>query len=178
MVHYHLGYYWLKKGRRGGGRECFRAAGRMSPDYCFPFRLESIDVLRSAMAHNPATPARPTTWETCCMTFSPRPPCGRGNEPGISTASGRSCIATSAGLTPTPKHDNTKAIASLETAVACDPRDPRLYAELDTLYDAVNANLQKRLALLERNHAAVVRRDDALLREISLLILFERYDRR
>ena len=37
--------------------------------------------------------------------------------------------------------------------------------------------LQKRLALLERNHAAVARSDDALLREISLLIVLGHYDR-
>ncbi len=61
--------------------------------------------------------------------------------------------------------------------MACDPQDPRQYAELDALYDTVNADLEKRLALLERNHATVARRDDALLREISLLILVGRYER-
>ncbi len=75
------------------------------------------------------------------------------------------------------EHDNAKAIASLESAVACNRQDPRVFAELDTLYDSVNADLTKRLSLLERNHEVVARRDDALLREISLLILLGRYDR-
>ncbi len=37
--------------------------------------------------------------------------------------------------------------------------------------------LQKRLALLEKNHATLLQRDDALLREITLDILAGKYDR-
>jgi tetratricopeptide (TPR) repeat protein len=61
-------------------------------------------------------------------------------------------------------------VASLEKAVAANPRDARLFYEHDVLYEQSGAPLDKRLALLERNHGAVARRDDALSREISLLI--------
>ena len=86
-------------------------------------------------------------------------------------------VAVDAKLVNTLPFTADKAVASLEQAVACDPRDPKLYAELDTLYEAVNADPQQRLARLEQNHATVAQRDDALLREISLLILLARYDR-
>ena len=59
MVHYDLGYYFEKQGNAKKAEEHFRLASRMSPDYCFPFRLESIVVLRRAMERNPADARAP-----------------------------------------------------------------------------------------------------------------------
>jgi tetratricopeptide (TPR) repeat protein len=73
--------------------------------------------------------------------------------------------------------DIGKAIASLEQAIACDALDPKFYAELDALYEAGNVDPQKRLALLEKNHAVVAQRDEGLLREITLHMLAGNYDR-
>ena len=75
------------------------------------------------------------------------------------------------------EHDTRKAAASLEKAVACDPNDPKLFAEFDELEESLNQDPRKRLDLLEKHHDAVVRRDDSLLREISLGVLLGRYDR-
>jgi tetratricopeptide (TPR) repeat protein len=68
-------------------------------------------------------------------------------------------------------------VASLEKAVACDPRDPRLYAELDAASEAAGVDPMKRLVVLEKNHQVVAERDDALLREITLDLLAAKYDR-
>jgi len=177
MIHYHLGYYWLKNGRRQEAEEAFRVAGQMSPDYCFPCCLESIGVLRVAMAHNPRD-AR-AAYYLGNLLYDIQPEAATRAWERARDLDGRwAAVHRNLGWAYAhAEHDNAKAVASLETAVACDPHDPRLYAELDVLYDAVNADLQKRLALLERNHVTVARRDDALLREISLLILLADYDR-
>ena len=177
MIHYYLGYYWLKKGRRQEAGECLRVASQMSPDYCFPFRLESIDVLRSAMAHNPRDARAACYLGNLLYDIQPEAAV-RAWERARDLDGNWATVHRNLGLAyARAEHDNAKAIASLETAVACDPQEPRLYAELDALYDAGNADLQKRLTLLERNQATVARRDDALLREISLLILLGHYDR-
>jgi tetratricopeptide (TPR) repeat protein len=167
----------LKNGRRQEAEEAFRVAGQMSPDYCFPYCLESIDVLRVAMALNPRD-AR-AAYYLGNLLYDIQPEAATRAWERARDLDGRwAAVHRNLGWAYAhAEHDNAKAVASLETAVACDPHDPRLYAELDLLYDAVNADLQKRLALLERNHATVARRDDALLREISLLILLGRYDR-
>ena len=54
--------------------------------------------------------------------------------------------------------------------------DPRLYTELDELYELGNADPAKRMALLEKNHATVVKRNDSYLREIMVQVLAGRYD--
>jgi tetratricopeptide (TPR) repeat protein len=60
--------------------------------------------------------------------------------------------------------------------VACNSRDPRLYVELDRLYEVGNAPLDKRLALLENNRDTVVTRNDSFLRQITVQVLAGRYD--
>jgi len=177
MIYYHLGYCRLKQGRRQEADEAFRTAAQMSPDYCFPFCLESIEVLRIAMAHNPRD-AR-AAYYLGNLLYDIQPDAATRSWEQARAIHGKwAAVHRNLGWAYAhAEHDNAKAIASLETAVACDPHDPRLYTELDVLYDAVNADLQKRLTLLERNHDTIAQRDDALLREISLLILLGHYDR-
>ncbi|GAG28414.1 unnamed protein product, partial [marine sediment metagenome] len=53
MLYYYLGRYYDRKGERERASGCLARAGEMPADYCFPFRLESIDVLRTASERNP-----------------------------------------------------------------------------------------------------------------------------
>ena len=59
MVNYYLGYLNQKNGNAKKASEYYRKAGKMPPDYCFPFRTETIDVLRSAMDNNPSDALAP-----------------------------------------------------------------------------------------------------------------------
>src|ERR1039458_3039105 len=52
MVYYWLGYLNEKAGRAQEAARCYELARQMPADYCFPFRVESIDVLNHAMEHN------------------------------------------------------------------------------------------------------------------------------
>jgi len=74
------------------------------------------------------------------------------------------------------EEDISKAIVSYEKAIACNGKDPRLYMELDNLYELGNVSAQKRLALLEENHDTAIKRNDSFLREIMVLVLAGRYD--
>jgi tetratricopeptide (TPR) repeat protein len=65
----------------------------------------------------------------------------------------------------------------MEKAIALNPEDPRLYYEMDTLYEAAGWDPKKRLDFLARNHEVVVQRDDAAIREIVLHIQLGNCDR-
>ena len=54
MVYYYLGFYTRFTGNREKSLDYFRMASQMPLEYCFPFRLESIDVLQAAIADNPS----------------------------------------------------------------------------------------------------------------------------
>jgi tetratricopeptide (TPR) repeat protein len=74
------------------------------------------------------------------------------------------------------ENDVPKAIAAMEKAIACDNSDPRLFYELDVLYEAGGVSPEKRLALLEENRPTVAQRDDALSRLIALYVRAGQYD--
>jgi tetratricopeptide (TPR) repeat protein len=61
-----------------------------------------------------------------------------------------------------------KAISYLEKAVALPDSYPDHFAELDSLYQASSAPVEKRLALLEQHQSAVVQKDEGLAALIGL----------
>jgi tetratricopeptide (TPR) repeat protein len=61
-----------------------------------------------------------------------------------------------------------KAISYLEKAVALPNPYPDHFAELDSLYQAAGAPVEKRLALLEQNQSVVIQKDEGLAALISL----------
>jgi tetratricopeptide (TPR) repeat protein len=75
------------------------------------------------------------------------------------------------------RQEAVKGIASLEAAVAANPKDPRYFYELDSLYEAGGVAHARRLEMLEKHHATVVQRADALLREVGLYILTGNYQK-
>ncbi len=177
MVYYYLGYFYEKKGNAEKASECYRTAGKMPPDYCFPFRLEAMDVLSSATNHNPSDALAPYYLGNLLYDNQPE----RAIKEWEKSQDMDDTFATvhrNLGLVYARTENNIpKAIASLEKAVACDKKDPRVYYELDLLYEAGGVSPDKRLKLLEDNHSTVIKRDDALSREITLYVLLEQYDR-
>jgi len=68
------------------------------------------------------------------------------------------------------KSDLPAAVASLEKAVALNPKDARFHYELDVLYEAAGTEAGKRLARLTKAHEVVSTNDNALAREVDLLV--------
>jgi len=176
MVHYYLGYYYLQKGDKFEASKYFSSAAKMPTDYCFPFRAESIDVLNSAISHSPSD-ARAYYYLGNLLYDLQSQEAIRCWEKARDIDGSFAIVHRNLGWAYNrSEKDIQKAIASYEKAVACNPADARLYAELDQLYETGNISPSKRLALLERNHETVVKRNDSFLREIMVLVLAGRYD--
>jgi tetratricopeptide (TPR) repeat protein len=177
LVHYHLGYYLEQKGVGQKANEHYRLGAETPPDYCFPFQWESAEVLQHAMKQNPKDAKAPYYLGNLLFDLQPK----KAIEAWERSRALRGSFATvhrNLGLAYAQvENDLPKAMASLQKAVACDPRDPRLFAELDAVSEAAGVAPEKRLALLEQNHQIVAERDDALLREIVLHILVGKCDR-
>jgi len=176
MVFYYLGYFYQQKGNDTGASKYFSLAAKMPTDYCFPFRLESIEILNAAIKQNPSDAH--SYYYLGNLLYDPQP------EEAIKLwEKSRELDGTFAivhrnlgwGYHRT-KQNIPKAIASYERAAACNGEDPQLYVELDRLYEVGNVSIHKRLALLEKNHKTVIKRNDSFLREIMVLVLVGRYD--
>ena len=176
MVDYYLGYFWGEKGDRARQAEHLQKASAANPRYVFPFRLESITVLKRAADLNRADARAP--YYLGNLLFDEQPAAAlkeweksRALEARFATVHRNLAIAYQQ-----VERDLGKAVASMEKAVECDPSDARLFYELDVLYERIGAAHDKRIATLEKNRTTVEKRDDALSRLVLVYVQAGRYD--
>ncbi len=176
LVHYYVGYAYEQKGDRHAAENYYKQAAAMPSDFCFPFRLETREILNAALQVNPSDshayyylgnllfelqPEKAVELWEISRTMNDRFATVHRN---LGWAYYRN------------ENDIPKAVASYEKAVACDTNDPRLFYELDVLYELGNAAPARRLALLEKNHDVVRRQKESFVREIAVLVLNGKYD--
>ena len=178
MVYYYLGYFAAQMGRQPQAADYYRLATKMPPEYVFPFQSEAIDVLRHAMKSNPSDARAPYYLGNLLFDWQPEEAvklweASAALDPSFPIVHRNLGIAWS----HRPAGNSLdKAIASLEKAVSLQPKYPIHFAELDQLYETAGVAPEKRLALLESNQAVVVRRDDAVNREVGLKVAMGKYD--
>lgn len=177
MVHYYLGYSCGQKGDVAKASKYFASAAQMPAEYCFPFRAESIEVLNAAIRHNPSDARAYYYLGNLLYDLQPEQAVKLWEKSRQTDDSFATVHRNLGWAYYRSEKDIPKAVASYEKAVACNGKDPRLYVELDSLYEAGNVSLERRLALLENNHETVVQRNDSFLREITVLVLVGRYDK-
>ena len=144
----------------------------------FPFQWEIIPVLREAIQQDPQNARAACDLGNLLFDWQPDEALKLWEQSAKldpSFAIVHRNIATAL-LHQKPGGDTNRAIAELEQAVACPVKYAIHFTELDELYAATGASPEKRLALLERNHDTVLKRDDALSREIGLKVFAGKYD--
>lgn len=177
MLYYYLGYFEGKKGKEQEALKYYKLASEMPPNYCFPFQLESMVVLRVAEKLNSSDPRAPYYLGNFLYDLQPEEAIKEW-EKSRQLDGSFYIVHRNLGLAyARVLNDVPKAIASLEKAVACNSNDPRLYYELDLLYEAGGIAPEKRLELLEKNHEVVLKRDDSLSREILLQVQLGKYEK-
>jgi len=176
LLHYYLGYSLEKLGDAEGAALHYRRGSEMPQEYGFPFRLESIEVLRSALEMNPQDASAHYYLGNLLFDLQPQQAI-EGWERARALDDRHPTLHRNLALAYVQvENDLPRAIASMEEAVARDPRDARLFYELDLLYEAGGVAAEQRLALLQENHETIVSHNDAFSREILLLTQLGRYD--
>ncbi|MBN2326819.1 MAG: DUF5107 domain-containing protein [Candidatus Omnitrophica bacterium] len=171
LVYYYLGYLHQQKNDPETAQTYYAKAMKQPSDYCFPFRLETIDVLNTVIAANPNDNRAYYYLGTLLYEIQPENAIAyweksRDADPKFALASrnlGWAYYRT--------QNDIPKAVEAYEQAVADDPSDPLFYLELDRLYELGNAEPERRLALFKGRHDVVVERKESFLREIRVLLL-------
>ena len=172
MVSYYLGYIQDKNGNKADAQKFFKEASAQSVDYGFPYRLEDIKVLNTALKYN-SQDAKPHYY-LGNLLYDKQPQKAIENweaavklDPSIGTAWRNLGYW---GYSQYSK-DLQKAITAYENAFAANKNEPLYYAELDPLYELNNTPIEKRAKLFEGNNEIVKTRDDSFVREIMVLNL-------
>lgn len=153
------------------------AAAKVSPDYCFPNRIEAILALNFAICENPED-AHPyyflgnlyydkrqydlaqQNWEIS-REFDPQFP----------------TVWRNLALVYANKMDNLEAAREcMERAFELDTTDARILMELDQLYKRIQRPAEERLQFLRLHLDCVAQRDDLVLEEITLLNQVGQYE--
>ncbi len=173
LVYYYLGYFAEKLGDMAKAVEYRKQASLQSAEYVFPFQDEAINVLQSAITANPDDARASYYLGNLLYDWQPEASTelwerSSSLDPDFAITWRNLAVAYSH-----RKDDGSqsKAIASLEKAVAINNPYPAHFTELDRLYQATNATVEKRLSILEKNQSVVVRNDEALGNLITLKIL-------
>jgi tetratricopeptide (TPR) repeat protein len=161
LVHYTLGWLQEKNGGRRSALRHFKAAARVSPDYCFPSRLEEITVLKTAMQLN-AKDARAPYYLGNLLYDR------RRHEEAIqcweksARMNGRfSVVWRNLGIGYlNVRHDARGARMAYDRAFRANPSDARLLFERDQLWKRLKESPEKRLRELEKHRELVAQRDD------------------
>lgn len=177
MIYYYLGYFHERTGNRSEALKNYELAGNMPPDYNFPYRFESADVLAAALDKFPEDAK--AHYYLGNLYYDNMPELAireweRSVELDDDFAIAHRNLAFAYYYS---ENETEKAIESMERALELNPEDSRYYAELDRYYESGGVSPQKRLAVLERNHEVVKEDDLALERKISLLLFHGQYDR-
>jgi len=169
MLLYALGYFAFREGQDERGQELYRRAAEMPPDYCFPSRLQEMEVLRHVRATNPQD-ARAAyylgnllydkrqyeeairQWEDACRL-----------DPDFSIPWRNLGLAYY-----NVRRDMGLARECYLRALACAPGDVRLFYEFDLLLKRLGVPPAERLAHLEERLDLVEQRDALYLERVTL----------
>lgn len=178
LAYYYLGQFAEQLGRPDTAANYRQLAAKASPEYCFPFQCEAIQTLRCAMQADPNDARAPYYLGNLLFDWQP------GEAAKLWEQSARldpsfSIVHRNLALAYThqrPANNLAAAISELERAVSLPRKYAMHFAELDELYADTAQPPEQRLSLLERNHAVVSKRDDALSREIGLKVFAGKCD--
>lgn len=168
---YYLGYIADIKGNKEQAAGLFKTAAGQSTDWVFPFRIETLKVLKKALQYNPNDGK--AYYYMGNILYD--------KQPDAAIASWEKAVRVTPGLAIAHRNlgwsyfnhqnDGEKAIGAYEKAVSMNRQDPMYYTELDALYEMSNTPIEKRLKLFEGSNEVVKNRDDSFLRQLSVLTL-------
>ena len=160
-----LGYYraWLNLalGRRDQALREARKASRLSPDYCFPARLEEIAVFNSALALNPDDGRAAFLLGNLLYDRRRYDEAIALWERSVKKDPGNAVAWRNLGIAYfNVRRSATRAGRAYDRALVANPLDARLVYERDQLWKRTGVSARARLTALERRRRQVDERDD------------------
>ena len=161
LVPYTLGWLEQRRGNPGPALKHFRHAATLSPDYCFPARLEEIAILEAAMRANPRDAKAPYYLGNLLYDRRRQDQAIALWEKSARLDPSFSIVWRNLGIGYfNVRRQPAKARAAYARAVTANPADARLLYERDQLWKRLGAKPATRLRELERRLELVRQRDD------------------
>lgn len=169
MVYYTLGYYASQANDKAKAKQYYEKASTMSPDRCFPNRIEEINILKDAIQLNPTDAKAPYYLGNLWYGARQHNEAIEAWELSMKLDDQFPTILRNLALAYYNKLDKKEeAKVLLEKAYALDRSDARILMELDQLYKKQNKPLDERLNFLEKHLDVANEREDVRIERIAL----------
>ena len=172
FINYYLGYIADKKGNNPQASGYFRTAAGQSVDYIFPYRLQSVDVLKTALKYNPKDAN--AYYYIGNILYEKQPEVAIENwKKAVEQNPGFSIAYRNLGWGYNYHYEDVPAaISYYEKAISLNKNEGIYFSEISRLYERNNTPIATRLKLFEEADIAVVKqRDDASMPYLEYLIL-------
>ena len=178
LLFYYRGFYFHKLGRESAAKTDFAKGSKASADYCFPFRVEEIEMLQEAVNNNSADAKAWYYLGDLYYFLNQKENARTAWEHSVKADDQFYLVFRNLGFSYGQDSLRVKkAIVAYEKAISLNNQDARLFTELDLLYEANGTPAKDRLHILEQNLVTVEKRDDAITRLIELYNITGQYDR-
>ena len=177
LVWYALGFFLSQVNRENEGKEIYAKALQLSPDKCFPNRLEEVIILQHLLTVNPedfkALYYLGNFWYAK-RQYKDAIECW---EKSIAINDEFPTVLRNLALAYYNKaNKKEQAVRLLEKAFSLDDKDSRILMELDQLYKKLNYAPVDRLKVLEEHMDLVEQRDDLFIERIALYNQLGKYE--
>jgi len=161
LVHYTLGWLHEKTGDTQSALKSFQHASTLPPDYCFPARLEEIEILETAMRLQPRDPKAPYYLGNLLYDRRRHEEAIRLWEKSAKLGGKFSVVWRNLGIGYfNILKQPARARAAYDRAFRVNPNDARLLFERDQLWKRLNEKPEMRLRELKKYPQLVSQRDD------------------
>ena len=169
LVFYCKGDLLLKLGKAGEAAAAFQQGENACPDYCFPTRLEELEILEEAIRVLGTAPMA-HYYLGCLLYDKKRCQEAAGHwETAVQQRPDLAMAWRNLAIYRYNKEQNSSgAKEAMESALALEPDHPRFLLEYDQLSVRLGISAKQRLAVLESHPGLVEQRDDLTLRQIAL----------
>ncbi len=172
-VQYYLGFLSDQLDEPTRAKAHFDEAASLATDYCFPFRSETIRILKLALEYNQSDGQAYYYLGNIYFEKQPEKAIHYWQK-AVEKKPDLSIAHRNLGWAYARSEKNiAKAIDAYETAIRYHANDPKYFFELDKLYEQNGTSIEKRYQLLTGHHETVSQRPDAFLQEIQVLLLRE-----
>ncbi len=168
LVFYYLSWFYDKDGQPGKALTMLKNASALSLDYCFPYRQETLAVLKHAIAKDPGNAS--AYYLAGNLLFDRRPEEAMedwNKAAGINDHFPMVWRNLAFGEFHF-EHNTGKAITYIEKAISQESSQPIWYAELADYYDQSDKDFRDCLSLMEK-HIDVVKQDISAPKELVRL---------
>lgn len=169
LTAYMMGYFSSMSGNKEAEKEWYKKAQQLSPEKCFPNRIDEVVVLTHVMNANPEDYKAPYYLGNFWYSHRRYDEAIECWERSVEINDTFPTALRNLSLAYYNKRNRKEeARRLLEKAFELDKTDARIFMELDQLYKKVGRPYAERLALMEKYPELVEQRDDVCIERITL----------